>query len=37
MFYRIPMDIIDMPVEVFLIDDQVRPKSALPYSAFSFA
>jgi hypothetical protein len=34
-FNRIPMDIIDMAVVVFLVFDQMRPKAALSQTAFT--
>jgi hypothetical protein len=33
MFHRVPMDVIDMPVEVHLITDEMFPESMLPEGA----
>ena len=35
MFYRIPMDVVDVFVQIVLIPDQVLPESTLPHSPFS--
>jgi hypothetical protein len=32
--HRIPMDVIEMPVEILLIAKRVFPKTPLPYRAF---
>jgi hypothetical protein len=35
MLDRVPMDVIDMAVEIFLIPYHMLPKSALPHTSFS--
>ena len=35
MLYRIPMDTIHMPAQIFIVSDQVLPKSALPDATFT--
>jgi len=32
MFYRIPVDVIHVAIEIFLIANQMLPESPLPYS-----
>ena len=32
MFYRIPVNVIRVAIEIFLIENQVFPESPLPYS-----
>jgi hypothetical protein len=35
MFYRIPVNVIHMPLIVFIISDQMFPKPALPNSSLT--
>ena len=32
MFYRVPMDVIRVAIEIFLVANQVLPETPLPYS-----